>query len=303
MSSQITTAFVNQYRDNVYHLLRQNGSLLRGCVRTETQKGEKDFYEFIGDAVVYEKTSRHMDVQYSDTPHSRRMVVTKSKKTAELIDREDKLRMIVDPTSDYARAQADALGRDLDRTIWTALFGNAYSGKDGTTAVAASSDMTVAVTLQDGGGSSDCSLNIAKLRRAKRLLDSKYVPKTDRKIGCPPRQMEHLLSSTEITSSDYNTVKALVQGDVNTFMGFEFVESQLLEDEFTDANDDDRCPFWHKPGMLLAIAEDIKTEMDRIPTKHNAMQVLSSLDAGATRLEEFRVGHIICDPTAGITAA
>ncbi|MCP5018868.1 MAG: hypothetical protein GY938_26870 [Ketobacter sp.] len=303
MSTQITTAFVNQYRDNVEHLLRQEGSKLRMCVRTETQNGEKAYYEQIGDSTVKTKTSRHSKVEYSDTPHARRMVVTEYKYTSDLVDKDDKLRMLIDPTSDYAQSQSDALGLDLDRTILTAAFGTAYTGKEGGTSTAFDSSMVVPVTLQDGAGSSDCSLNVAKIRRASRLLDDEYVPERDRIIIAPPRQKEVLLSSTEITSSDYNSVKALVNGDVNTFMGFKFVWTPLVSSEFTDANSDDRVLFFQKTGMLLAMSKDIGVKMDTLPEYHHATQVYCSLDCGATRMQEKKVGYIICDPTAGITAA
>ena len=35
--------------------------------------------------------------------------------------------------------------------------------------------------------------------------------------------LDRLLANTETTSADYNSVKALVAGEMNTFMGFEFI--------------------------------------------------------------------------------
>lgn len=302
MSQQITTHFVNQYRDNLDDLLRQRGSRLMDKVRNESQNGEKAFYEYIGESTVREKTVRHSQVQYSDTPHERRMLVTSYKYTADLVDVDDKLRMITDPTSAYARSQADALGKEVDRTILTAAFGTAYSGKDGTTANTFDSNMIVAVDLQDGTGTGDCSLNVAKLRRAARLLDDEYVPEEDRCLIAPPRQKEILLSSTETTSSDYNTVKALVHGDINTFLGFKFVWTPLLSSEFTDINGDDRCVFFHKQGLLLAKSKEIGIRMDVLPEYHHSTQVYASMDVGSARMEEKRVGYILCDPTAGASA-
>ena len=48
MSTQVTTAFVNQFSSNVNLLPQQMGSLLRGAVDTESVTGEKAFFDQIG---------------------------------------------------------------------------------------------------------------------------------------------------------------------------------------------------------------------------------------------------------------
>ena len=47
MSVQITTAFVEQYKSNVFHLAQQKGSRLRDAVRTETVVGKAHFLSLI----------------------------------------------------------------------------------------------------------------------------------------------------------------------------------------------------------------------------------------------------------------
>jgi hypothetical protein len=77
MSTQITTAFVEQYKANVYHLTQQKGSKLRRAVRTETVVGKNAYFEQIGATAARERTSRHSDTPRMDTPHSRRRVSLK----------------------------------------------------------------------------------------------------------------------------------------------------------------------------------------------------------------------------------
>ena len=74
MSSQITTAFVQQYSNNVQMLSQQKGSLLRGSVDTESIVGKNAFFDQVGVATAVKRTTRHGDTPQIDTPHSRRRV-------------------------------------------------------------------------------------------------------------------------------------------------------------------------------------------------------------------------------------
>ncbi len=74
MSTQITTAFVEQYKANVYHLTQQRGSKLRKAVRTETVVGKNAYFEQLGSTAAQVRTTRHSDTPRMDTPHSRRRV-------------------------------------------------------------------------------------------------------------------------------------------------------------------------------------------------------------------------------------
>lgn len=74
MSIQITTAFVEQYKANVYHLTQQKGSKLRRAVRVESINGKSAFFEQLGATSARARTSRHADTPRMDTPHSRRRV-------------------------------------------------------------------------------------------------------------------------------------------------------------------------------------------------------------------------------------
>lgn len=103
MSSQITTAFVNQFSANVTMLSQQMGSLLRNAVDVETINGEKAFFDQVGQAAAVQKTTRNGDTPLMETPHARRQVTLKDFEYADLIDDQDKIRMLIDPTSTYAR--------------------------------------------------------------------------------------------------------------------------------------------------------------------------------------------------------
>lgn len=308
MSSQITTAFVKQYSSNVFHLAQQKGSRLRGAVRMEMQRGEEAFYDRIGAATAVEKTGRHTDTPQIDTPHSRRKVTMKDFHYADLIDKEDKVRTLIDPTNEYAMAAAWALGRSLDDQIIAAAVGSAYAGVSGATETVLPSTQKI-VPFASGAGS---NLNVEALRHAKLILDQADVdPELPRFLACEASQIYSLLGQTEVTSSDYNVVKALAQGQIDSFMGFKFIRTQrllsrsgALSFDVTDGTvgagggDADgyrRCFAWVQDGLLLSVGEDITGRIDERNDKSYATQIYAKMTLGATRMEEEKVVEILCN--------
>ena len=292
MSIQITTAFVQQYRANVEHLVQQKGSRLRALVRAETQAAEFEFYDRIGATTAQEVTGRHQDTPLINVPHDRRRVSLRDFDWADLIDRPDRIRMLIDPSSPYSQNAAYALGRKMDDVILDAAFGTVYTGKTGATTVTFPNTQQVAVDYVESGAAANSGLTIAKLRKAKEILDKNEVDPTERRyIAVTAKQVTDLLKTTEVSSADYNTVRALVQGELNTFMGFEFVRTELVR---TNASNHRRVLVWAQSGLLLAVGQDIITDIGPRRDKRNSTQVYVSASFGATRMEEEKVVEIIC---------
>jgi len=307
MSSQITTAFVKQYSDMLFHLSQQKGSRLRPAVRVEMQKGESKFYERLGEVTAVQRLSRHEDTPQIDTPHSRRRVTLVDYVYADLIDDEDKIRSLINPESPYLQAQVWAHGRAIDDKIISAALGNAYSGVDGGTTVA----LPNAQKLVSVASSAGANLNVQALRRAKQKLDENDVdPSITRYCALNASALQSLLSETEVTSSDFNTVKALVQGELDTFLGFKFIRIERLSSQSGslafnttsgavgsgggDANGYKQIICWAQDGLLLSVGKDITTKISERDDKNYAMQVYSKMSIGATRLEEEKVVEILC---------
>jgi hypothetical protein len=285
MSVQITTAFVNQFSSNIQMLSQQMGSLLRNAVDVETVNGEKAFFDQVGSAAAVLRTTRHADTPLIDTPHSRRMVTMSDYEYADLIDDQDKVRLLVDPTSTYARAAAAAMGRAMDDVIISAALGTSLTGKDGTTSTPFDSNNTIAV-----GGA---GLTLAKLIEAKEILDSNDVdPSIPRYIAVSPKQITNLLDDPEVTSADYNTVRALVKGELDTYVGFKFITTNRLG---LDGSNDRRCFAWAMDGIKLAVGKEPTARIDERADKSYATQVYYCMSVGATRMEEAKVVEIICD--------
>ena len=279
MSNQITTAFVQQYSNNVQMLSQQKGSLLRSAVDVETVVGKNAFFDQVGSALAVKRTTRHADTPQMDTPHARRRVSLVDYEYADLIDNQDKIRTLIDPTSSYASAAAFALGRAQDDEIIAALSGTAFTGETGSTSTALPSSQKITESGTAG-------LTIAKLRSAKEILDAASVdPSIARYIAVSPKQITDLLGTTEVTSSDFNSVKALANGEVNSFLGFNFIVSNRL----TIASSKRLCLVWAMDGCKMAIGQDLMTRIDERSDKGYAHQVYVCQSIGATRMEEDKV--------------
>lgn len=307
MSMQITEAFVQQFRNNLFHLSQQKGSRLRGCVRAETLKGKQGFFERIGPVDVEQKVSRHDDTPQLDTPHSRRRVTMADYRWADLIDDEDKLRTLIDPANDYVQAAMWSLGRKMDDVIIAAISGTAYSGETGSTSVdLANANKMIAAT--ESAPATPTNLNVDTLRKIKKYFDANDVDESiPRFIALSSSQLYALLGQTQVTSADYNAVKALVNGQINSFMGFNFIRTERLgtgsfiydangaiADSGTTLSGARKVLAWAKDGVVLAVGNDMESRISERDDKNYATQVYAKMSIGATRLEEAKVCVIGC---------
>ena len=285
----ITTAMVKQFGANVDILSQQKGSKLRGAVRVETGiVGEEAYIDQLASTTAQKKTTRNADTPLIKSDHRRRRLTMYDYEWADLLDKQDKLKILSDPTNKYAMNAAYAMGRAMDSAIIAAATGTAYTGKAGGTSTA----MLTANTIASGSA----AMTLTKLRQAKYLLDAADVdPDEERYIAVGAKQIYDLLGDTTLTSADYNTVKGLVQGEVDTFLGFKFIMVNLLATQAGGSNDDRLCVAWAKNGICLGIAQDVQTDIGPRRDKSNAIQVYQSMGIGATRVEEAKVVSIACE--------
>jgi hypothetical protein len=287
MSFQVSTAFVQDYKSTVQHLLQQKGSKLRNAVTMDTYTGKAGkAVEQVGAVAAQKRTTRHGDTPLISTPHDARWVHPTDYEWADLIDDQDKLRMIIDPTSPYAINGAYAIGRAFDESILEAALGTSLTGEDGTTSTAFD---TTNQTIAHGSA----GLTIAKLRNAKKILMANEVDIDNDPlfIAFTAEQHDDLLSETQAISLDYNTKPVLVDGRITSFMGFNFIHTELVT---ADATPSREVVAWAKSGMHLGIWNDITTRITERDDKSYANQVYVKSTHGATRLEEGKVVEILC---------
>jgi len=276
MSLQITTAFVQQYKDNLQQLSQQHGSRLRSCVSVEQfyGKGAKAI-EQVGAMVATRLTTRHGDTPQADTPHSARWIFPNDYAVSDLIDDADKLRMLIDPQSIYSKNFVDAMSRAMDDEIIAAATGTAYVGENGTTTEAFTSQWEIAT--------GSVGLTVAKLRTAKRmLLAAENDPAEEHYVVLSADQIEDMLGETLAVSIDYNQVKPLASGEITKFMGFTFIHSERILLSGTD----DAVLAYPKSALMLGLWNDIETRIDQLPTRNYSTQVYARMTVGATRTHE-----------------
>ena len=147
------------------------------------------------------------------------------------------------------------MNRAMDDVIITAMNASASTGVAGATSTALPSTQKFATSDQSDG------LTIAKLIAAKKNFDNNSIdPSRKRYLVCGPKQVADLLAVTQVTSSDFNTVKALAQGDINSFLGFEFIMSNRLPLDAT--NTDDRLIFaYTEDAIKLAIGNKVDCKL------------------------------------------
>ena len=289
MSTQITTSFVEQYSSNVTMLSQQMGSKLRGAVDVETVRGKNAFFDQIGVTSASVRSGRHADTPRVDTPHARRRVSLADYEWADLIDDQDKVRMLIDPTSSYAKAAAAAMNRSIDDVIIAAFDGAAQTGVAGGTATPLPSTSKFATSNQSDG------MTIAKLRQAKFFFDNGSAdPSLKRYVVAGPKQIQDLLATTEVTNADFNTVRALAAGEVNSFLGFDFIMSTRLSLDSTNT-DDRNCFAFTEDAIKLAIGKDVSAKISERADKSYATQVYYCMSIGATRMEEEKVFLLPCN--------
>jgi hypothetical protein len=282
-------AFVKQYEASVAILAQQKDSRLSGCVMIDNDfKGDKKFYEQYASDELVEIMSRYADTPVQLPDHRRRMITPRYFVGNTLEDPKDALQMLIDPKSTYMQAKQMAINRKKDDIIITAMGGTSYTGQEGTTAQTFDSANQVAVTY--GGGGSNTGMTKAKVLRAKQKLDAGEVEKENRYAVVAAKQLEDLLNTTEVASSDYNVIKALVQGEINTWVGFEWKHSERL----STSSSNRLCYFWHKSAIQLALQKDAEGRVTERPDKNYAWQVYMRICLGATRMEEAKIVEVAC---------
>lgn len=313
MSFEVTTSFVQQYKDNVVQLAQQKGSRLRSCVKVVPNiVGMNYYFERIGATGAVIKTGRHVATPLISTPHSRRRVSMTTVQWGEAIDNDDKLKLLINPESEYVEAAQKVFGRTMDDFIIDGALNNAFSGQDGATSVGFPAAQVIAdtaitnLTSLDTGTDDGKHLSPQRMLKVKQLFDLADVdPDEDRYIVVSPKQITDMLSRVSVTSADYNTIKALAEGAVDTYMGFKFVMSNRLPTisstpfgpfgrdysgfPGTVTASDRICFAFAMSGIGFALQEDVKTEIAKDPSLSFATRLYMEMVMGSTRIEEARV--------------
>jgi len=277
MAINLSTAFVTLFDAEVKQAY-QAQAVLRGAVRLRSGV-EGATYKFpkIGRGVAQVRVPQ-TDVSPLNVEYGQVTVTLEDYIAAEYSDIFMQQKVNFDERTELVQVVSNAIGRRQDQLILDALSASSTS-----------------LTVGNDIGGTDTNLNVAKLREAKRLMDAKNVPMRDRHIIIHADSLASLLGETSVTSSDFNTVKALVQGDINTFLGFTF---HTLGDRDEgglpiDGSSDRTIYAFHRESLGMAEGIAPKTEINYVPEKTSFL-VASMFSAGSVAIDDEGIVKITC---------
>jgi hypothetical protein len=277
MAINLSTAFVTLFDAEVKQAY-QGSAQLRPAVRVRSGV-EGSTYKFpkIGKGVAQVRIPQS-DVTPLNVTYGQVTATLSDYIAAEYSDIFMQAKVNFDERAELVKVVANAIGRRQDQLILDALN-------------ASSTSNTVAASV----GGANTNMNLDKLIAAKKALDAGNVPADNRHIIIHANNLAGMLGETKVTSSDFNTVKALVQGEINTFLGFTFhVLGDRSEGGLPLSSGDRTAYAFHRDAVGMAEGIAPKTEINYIPEKTSFL-VASMFSAGAVAIDDEGIVKITCD--------
>ncbi len=280
MSISLSNAFVTLFDAEVKQAYQGKAMLVPAVRQRRGVEGSTVKFPKVGRGVATVRVPQ-TDVTPLNVGFSTVTLTLADYNAAEYSDIFSQAKVNFDERQELVQVVAGAMGRRQDQMILDALTGSSTS-------------LTVANSI----GGATTNMNIAKLREAKRLLDKGNVPPDGRHIIIHANGLSNLLSETSVTSSDFNSVKALVQGEINTYLGFTF---HVLGDRSEgglaiDGSLDRTCFAFHKDAIGYGEGIAMRTEINYIPEKTSWL-VNEVFSAGAVAIDDEGIVKITCRET------
>lgn len=290
-----------KYSDKWGAYLQQEASRLDKYVTVETGlTGKMVTFDQYGLLAFEENVSRMGQTVLAEAPTKRRVMYPHIYTKAVGFDEFDakKLANIDVPVSKTIEGLRSAAGRSMDKVMLDAFLGVNYIGDNGTTPVEFSETQVVESDYVDTGSAVSSNLTVAKLRKALAMLHKAEAWNEERRaygdelvLACTSSQIDSLLKEPQVSSYDYNTVRALAEGKVDTFLGFRIIRTELLP---IDASGVRSCLAWVKSKAQFGIWDDFKVKISVRDDLDEALQIRAKFACGATRLQEEAFVKIDC---------
>jgi len=275
MAQSITNAFVTLFDEEVKQAY-QGEALLRGTMRTRTGvQGNTVKFPKIGKGVATVRVPQ-TDVTPLNVTYSQVTATMTDYIAAEYSDIFHQSHVNFDERRELVQVVSKSIARRMDQLCIDALD-------------AAASPSTVATTV----GGAGTNMNIEKLRAAAKAMNDNNVPAEGRHLLMHSSQLDALLGETETTSSDFATVKALVRGEINSFMGFNIITMGDRDEGGVPKPSTRTCFAWHQDSMGYAESMSQKSEVNYIPEKTSFL-VSSMFSAGAVAIDDEGIVKISC---------
>ncbi len=285
MSKSLDTAFITIFDNEVKHVSQGMGMSLRAAVKTKSVKGSTVRFQKIGRGTATVRVTQS-DVTVMNLAHTVVSATMVDYTAAEYTDIFDQEKVNFEEREPIVQAIAGAIGRRDDQIILDAWD-------------AASTTLTVAKTVGANNAADG-----TKVRRAKRLLDDQGVPTSDRFFIHSTQFLEQLLGNTTATSIDYNAVRLLVDGEIDTWLGFKWI---MIKDRSSNEGGlpiagNDRVNYAvHKTACGLGINLDKKVEINYIAEKTSWL-VNGLYSAGAVAIDALGIVEVTIDESVVVNS-
>lgn len=279
MTINIDNVYIQTFERNVRHLAQQSPSRLRAYVTERAVNAEKHNWERLGSNDTVAKTSARTATPTNDSDWSRRVSMPQTFHIGDTVEPEDVVQMLIEPKSNIVMSQAMAARRRIDDIIISAATGSALTG-DGTSIALPASQIV-------GDGTAEISLDFI-LQVQEKFYDND-IQMDDMQRACMvigPKQQRKLLQLMEVTSGDYQNSKALANGYMPNWLGFDWVVSTRLQNPVAGQID---CLCFTQQGIGLQVNRDITTKVGEDPSLSFAWRIYSMMTMGAVRVEDEHV--------------
>jgi len=280
MAFTVDDHFYSEWQSSVQLLQQQRMERIRPAVRVENATGEVYFINQLSSTTVQEVSTRHADTPIIEMDHRVRAIRPRFFVWSTIIDDEDEVRLLTDPSSVYNENAAAGFARKCDKVLLEAANATAYTGDGGSTSTPFPAGNIIAA------GSS--GLTKAKLMTATEFFLTNEV-EGPYYMAITADENSDLLAIPEVASMDFNNAKPLVDGKVPYFMGFNFIHTEQVGT--TGGN---QCIAWAKNSLGLGVWKNMEMNISKDATKNYNYRPHIKYFIGASRLDEVGVQEILC---------
>lgn len=276
MVQSTTNVYEIAYDSNVKREYLAKSTLRQYTYTKGNIAGDRIYFRKVGN-IMATLHNAYSDMAYSDPGYDQIYADFKSYNAPMLIDKPQQHNFTFDEASIDAEISADAIARIVNQTILDALL----------------------KTTTDSFGKSTEKLTVDTLQAVKAQMDHLGIPGNERYFFHTSEQLKQLMSETKTTSSDYVNIKALIEGNLTHFLGFNFVLIPYMPEGGLPLKMDGSNPFdtgiiFHKRSIGFGVPKnnEISTSKDWLPTK-NAWQVNATVSCGSVIIDKAGVIPLI----------